>query len=324
MACALLVFLALPSAAADFTGAGGTIVIEHIGESEIFPGQTITVLGSSNVSPNLIIKILGPGLPDEGVSPLNFKGTPGEGVTVPVDNNMRWSFTWYTSAVKDSFPYTARYTIRAMDALFPNIYADFGIFIQKPDMSVTITPQTIPRNEYVSIKGHVAKTTDTVKVDVVRIPELPDQPSRKTYQVGVDRASNFELGTHLDLVPGPYEIIVTNPADNSIVWTSLTITSGTAVNVSPSATATQAVNATAPATTVTTGIATTTMTTVPTTPQQTTAPPTLAVTTSPAPQATGTGTPPLFYPAVAGVIVFVLGFAAGTLWSRGRRPPERA
>jgi hypothetical protein len=131
---------AFPAAAAEFLGANGTVTIEHIGENQVPLGQTVTVVGTSTVSPDLVIRIFGPNLPAEGVSPANFKGSPGEGVPVAVGNNSRWTYTWYTSWVRASIPFTAVYTIRASDAANPGIFAEVPIKIVKPDMATLEPP----------------------------------------------------------------------------------------------------------------------------------------------------------------------------------------
>jgi hypothetical protein len=69
-----------------------------------------------------------------------------------------------------------------------------------------------------------------VKVEIIPLNQGLEAPLKKTYQVGVERDNTFEMGVHVDLPAGEYEVAVTNPADGSSVSTLLTIAAAGAAN----------------------------------------------------------------------------------------------
>jgi hypothetical protein len=306
----LLAILIVPGASADFVGQTGTITIEHIGEDRIVVGRDIPVLGTSTVSPNLVIKILGPGLPADGVSPVDLAGTPGKGVSVTAGSDSKWSYVWRTSGVQGGVLSTARYTIRAADATYPGIYADTSVFITKPDMAITVNPSTISPMEFVTIAGHITGGSSTARVDVIPLTGTQAGTIVRTYQTGVDVNNRFETGVRMDLPPGQYEVRVTNPADGNSVSTTLTATGSGATTATPTATST-----------ATPGSPTVTMTAAtpaPTAPSPAGTTVAATVPAAPAPQSTLTGLQSWLLPTAGAVVLFLLGFAAGALWGWNR------
>ena len=247
--CIVLVLLAvlviLPVSAA-FSGQNGTITLELIGENQINPGDNVMLKGFSNVSPNLVISVLGPGLPAAGVSPANLSAAPGTGVPVSVRDDNSWVFTWNTSWVKDTLPYTGKYTIRAWDAEYPDVHKDLFIYITKVYMTLTVTPSTITTDDYVTISGFTKGGTKTVDINIVPYGDTSGANILKTWEAPVDDKNNYFLQAHVNLPAGTYTLTATNPADKVSVSQTLTVAQGGVVTAAATPVATGTVAAATP------------------------------------------------------------------------------
>lgn len=247
VACIVLAMAAVPAVSGAFSGQDGTIAIGHIGDNQLTWGDVVSLSGTSNVSENLLLRLVGPGLPSDGVSLLNLSDTAGQPVTVGSDSS--WSYIWRTSWTTGTLPTTGKYSIRASDANYPGIYSDFIIYFTKPAMTLNLSPTTIETGEYSTVYGTTGVETDTVKINVSRYGEAT---VLKMYDADVDSANKYSLPVRFLLSSGMYNVTVTNPADGQSLTAVLTIAEGstatTAATATVTATATQAVTETATAT----------------------------------------------------------------------------
>lgn len=229
----VLVTAAVPAVSAAFVGENGTIVIEHIGENQVTWGDAISLTGTSTVSDTLSLKLMGPGLPSDGVSILNLSDSTGQ--LVPVGSDSSWIYIWRTSWTTGTLPSTGKYTIRAVDAIYPDKYADFSIYFTKPEMTLNLTPTSIETGDYSTVSGKVIATTDTVKVNVTK---YGDATVLKMYDADVDSSNNYNLPVRFILSSGKYNVTVTNPADGKSLTAVLTIANAAVTSATTSATIT--------------------------------------------------------------------------------------
>ncbi|MEN6609951.1 MAG: hypothetical protein ABFC24_03845 [Methanoregulaceae archaeon] len=233
-----VVFVALamavvPCVSGAFSGQNGTITIGHIGENQLTWGDSLSLSGTSNVSANLILRLMGPGLPSDGVSLLNLNDTTGQPVSVGSD--FSWTYIWRTSWTTGTIPTTGKYTIRASDVTYPDVYADFPLHFTLPAMTLNLTPTTIYTGDYSTVSGTTAVATDTVKVNVTK---YGDTTVLKMYEADVDSSKKYNLPVRFSLASGKYNVTVTNPTDGQSLTAVLTIAEGSTPTATATATST--------------------------------------------------------------------------------------
>jgi len=201
------------------TAASGTVTITLRGSGGYNLGDTIIVDGINTAGNITMIKITGPGLPPEGVPPYDLTGTPGTGNTAKVNADGKWTFRWDTP--KDSSKLqTTRYTIIASDSLNSEKTSTTAIILKKPEFYITVKPSSARAGDYVEITGSAESGVDYIKFNVM------DTSGKvfHTYLTPVSGTGSFQYGFHVDMSPGQYNIVGTNPSMTKDLASVLTVT----------------------------------------------------------------------------------------------------
>jgi len=201
------------------TAASGTVTITLRGSGDYNIGDTIIVDGINTAGNITMIKIIGPGLPSEGVPLYDLAGTPGSGNTANVNADGKWTFRWDTP--KDSSKLqTAKYTIIASDSMYPEKTSTTAIMLTKPQIYMTVKPSSARAGDNIEVTGIAESGIDYIKFDVT------DASGRvfHTYQTPVSGTGSFEYRFWVDMSPGQYNIVGTNPSMKNDLVSVLTVT----------------------------------------------------------------------------------------------------
>jgi len=238
------------------TAASGTVTITLRGSGGYNIGDTIIVDGINTAGNTTMIKIIGPGLPPEGVPPYDLAGSPGTGNTAKVNADGKWTFRWDTP--KDSSKLqTAKYTIIASDSINSEKTSSTSIILSKPEFYITVKPSSARAGDYVEVTGIAESGIDYIKFNVT------DASGRvfHTYLTPVSGTGSFQYGFHVDMSPGQYNIVGTNPSMTKDLASVLTVTAPqVAINTSDTSSPVQVTLVNTPAPTQTVEVITTAIT----------------------------------------------------------------
>jgi hypothetical protein len=220
--------------------------IAYRGSGGFYIGNTITFDGMNTAGNVTLLKITGPGLPADGLPLSDLTGNAGSGNTVEVNPDGSWRYIWYTSNVKGiELLQTTRYTVTALDLAHPEYAAATPVYLRKPEFSVTANPGVVKTGEYVQLFGNAENGVSSVKIDVT---DLSGNILR-TFESAVSASGYFNNGFHVDMPPGQYQVIITNPLTKKTSWTALTVSAPQPTTVStPENTPVPLVTITIPAT----------------------------------------------------------------------------
>jgi len=185
-----------------------TMSIAYRGNGGYYIGNTIILDGKDTAGNVILLKITGPGLPAEGVPLYDLNGQAGSGNSIDVNSDGTWKFVWYTANINGiEKMQTTRYTLSATDLKNPDNVAATSIFLKKADFSVTASPDTLQKGEYVALSGNAENGVNTVRIDVT---DLSGNVLR-TFESAVSASGYFSSGFHADMSPGQYYVVITNP-----------------------------------------------------------------------------------------------------------------
>ena len=191
----------------------GTVSISYRGAGGYTIGDVITFDGRNTVGNTTLLKITGPGLPDTGVPVYNLDGVPGTGNTVLVNADGSWKFVWYSANVAGiEKMITARYTFTAADITDPEKQASTSVLMKKPEFYVNQL-KAVHTGDYVELSGSAEQGVTYVKIDIT------DSEGRilHTFISPVSATGSFNYGFHVDIQPGQYTVMVSNPSlENSL------------------------------------------------------------------------------------------------------------
>nr|WP_319375650.1 hypothetical protein [uncultured Methanoregula sp.] len=196
--------------------------IAYRGSGGFYIGNAITFDGTNAAGNVTLLKLTGPGLPANGLPLSDLTGSTGSGNTVDVNPDGSWRFVWYTSGIKGIEQLqTARYTVTAYDLARPEYAAATPVYLRKPEFSVTANPNVVKTGEYVQLFGTAENGVSSIKIDVT---DLSGNVLR-TFESAVSASGYFNNGFHVDMPPGQYQVIITNPLTKKTSWTTLTVSS---------------------------------------------------------------------------------------------------
>jgi len=220
--------------------------IAYRGSGGFYIGNAITFDGTNAAGNVTLLKLTGPGLPANGLPLSDLTGSTGSGNTVDVNPDGSWRFVWYTSGIKGIEQLqTARYTVTAYDLARPEYAAATPVYLRKPEFSVTANPNVVKTGEYVQLFGTAENGVSSIKIDVT---DLSGNVLR-TFESAVSASGYFNNGFHVDMPPGQYQVIITNPLTKKTSWTALTVSSPSQTTVTvPVSTTVPQVTITAPST----------------------------------------------------------------------------
>jgi hypothetical protein len=213
-----------------------TITMAYQGAGGYYIGDTIMFVGQDTFSNMTVIKITGPGLSPQGVPPYNLTGTPGSGNTAAVDSSGTWMFLWDTSNIQgDIMLQTARYYLTATDNLYPDQSAAASVMIRRPIFSINVTPNPAQPGDYVQVIGDTENDIGSVNIAVTD----PSGNNLRFFEGPVSATGYFYYSFHVDMPPGKYSIVVSNPLKmtqslNTILTVIAPITPSTTVTTSVS------------------------------------------------------------------------------------------
>jgi hypothetical protein len=221
------------------SAANGTVTIAYRGSGGNYIGETIIFDGKNTAGNMTAIKISGPGLPAGGVPLLDATGTVGSGNTAPVGTNNDWTFTWDMNRMKgNNLLQTARYTFTAFDQDHPEISSTTSVMLKRPDFYILSTQNPVAQGEYVQLIGNTESSITSMRIDV----KDASGAIVRTFISPVSASGYFEYAFHVDLPPGEYRVVISNPAIKTVLDQSLTVANPVVlepritVNVTPSAT----------------------------------------------------------------------------------------
>jgi hypothetical protein len=195
----------------------GSVTISYRGSGGYYIGDTITFDGKNTAGNTTIVKITGPGLPQEGVPLYNLNGIPGSGNTAPMTGNNAWRFNWFSAnTLGIEKLVTARYTITAMDLANSEKISTTSILLKKPEFYVSAQPGPIYPGDYVELNGIAEQGVTYV------IIEVTDSKGSilHSFISPVSGIGSFNYEFHADMPPGNYFVTVSNPSlKNSLVST---------------------------------------------------------------------------------------------------------
>jgi hypothetical protein len=187
----------------------GTITVTYRGTGGSSVGDTVIFDGLNTMGNTTLIKITGPGLPAEGLPLYDLNGVPGSGNTIDVGSDGHWKFVWYTSLIRGVEKIqTARYTVIASDPNRGDFAASTSIMIKKPYFTITASPNPVTPGNYVQLIGTAEQGVDYVKI------EITDASGKvfHSFTSPVGASGYLNYGFHVDMQPGQYNILVSNPS----------------------------------------------------------------------------------------------------------------
>ena len=230
------------------SAANGTVTLTYRFSGDIYIGDTVYFDGTNTAGNVTVLKITGPGLPIAGVPLYDATGTVGSGNMIDVGKNNYWSFTWDTNRMKgNNLLQTARYTVTAYDRDHPEISSVIPIMLKRPEFYVIASKNPVGAGDYVQLTGFAEKGVSYVKIDIVD----PSGNIVHTFMSPVDTTGYFQYGFHVDMLPGEYRIIISNPSMKSGLNQSLTV----AIPITTQTTLTQPVTTATPALTTSAPVA---------------------------------------------------------------------
>ncbi|MCX6688646.1 MAG: hypothetical protein NTZ39_02985 [Methanoregula sp.] len=204
----------------------GTVTITYRGAGGNYIGDTIYFDGMNTVGNMTVLKITGPGLPVDGVPLYDANGTVGSGNTVATGLNNNWFFFWDTNRMKgNNLLQTARYTFTAFDLNHPEVSATTSIMLKRPEFYIVSSLNPAGPGDYVQLTGNAEKGVSYVKIDVTDTTGTVAH----TFMSPVGANGDFQYGFHVDMPPGQYRIIVSNPSMKSGLNQTFTVAIPTTV-----------------------------------------------------------------------------------------------
>jgi hypothetical protein len=202
------------------SAANGTVTITYRFAGDSYIGDTVYFDGTNTAGNVTVLKITGPGLPDAGVPLYDATGAVGSGNTIDVSTNNYWSFAWDTSRMKGSnLLQTARYTVTAYDRNHPEISSVIPVMLKRPEFYVIASQNPVAPGDYIQLTGFAEKGVSYVKIDITD----PSGNIVHTFVSPVSTTGYFQYGFHVDMPPGQYRVIVSNPSMKSGLNQSLTV-----------------------------------------------------------------------------------------------------
>jgi hypothetical protein len=186
----------------------GTITIAYRGSGGGYIGDTVVLDGKNTYGSTVLLKITGPDLPSGGVPVNNLNDPSIAGTPAEVDQYGAWKFVWYAANVQGLEKLkTGKYTFIATDSAHPDKSATTVYMLKKPEYVITASPNPVNPGHYVELIGTAEKGITTAKI------EVRDASGRvlHTYTSPVSSSGYFSFGLHVDMVPGQYQVIVSNP-----------------------------------------------------------------------------------------------------------------
>jgi hypothetical protein len=229
----ILMCMYCPAAAVN-----GTVSITYRGAGGSYIGDTVIFDGKNTAGNMTVIKITGPGLPVKGVPLYDATGITGSGNIVEVGFNNNWFFSWDTNRMKgNEILQTARYTFTAFDLDHPEVSATTSVMLKRPEFYIVSSLNPAGPGDYVQLTGNAEKGVSYVKIDVT------DASGNvvHTFMSPVGASGYFQYGFHVDMQPGQYRIIVSNPSMKSGLNQTFTV----AISTTPMPVLTSPLNGTA-------------------------------------------------------------------------------
>jgi hypothetical protein len=201
-------------------GSDGTITVAYRGSGGGYIGDTVIFDGLNTFGNTTLIKISGPGLPSVGVPLYDLNGAPGSGNMAEVGPDGLWKFAWYTSSIRGiEKMQTARYTITVSSLYGGSATSSTFIVMKKPELFITPSPNPVTPGSYVQLTGVAEHNVDSVNIVVT------DATGKvlHSYTSPVSASGYLNYAFHVDMPPGQYTIIMSNPAMGNPFRTSLMV-----------------------------------------------------------------------------------------------------
>jgi hypothetical protein len=186
----------------------GTITIAYRGSGGGYIGETFVFDGRNTYGNTTLLKITGPGLPPEGVPANNLNGASGTALSIPVDEDSIWKYSWDSSSIPGNEKLrTGRYAIIAMDSANSDKSATTQVMLKKPEYSISASPNPVNPGKYVELNGYAEQGISSAKIEI-----LDSQGTvLHSFTSPVSASGYFSYSFHVDMNPGQYRVTVTSP-----------------------------------------------------------------------------------------------------------------
>lgn len=199
---------------------GETFTITYRGAGGYYIGDTIVFDGINRVGNITLLKITGPGLPEEGVPVNDLGGTAGTGNPVNVNDDGSWRFAWYTANIRNvDRMQTARYKIIALDSKDPTTTSTISVMMKKPEFYVVASPNVLEKGEYLRLIGTAEQGATDIRIEISDM----DGKVVHTQNTAASQTGYFTYAFHVDMDPGIYYITISSPSVRTTYRTTLTV-----------------------------------------------------------------------------------------------------
>ena len=209
ISCVLLLLCAAACVLQPVMADNGTFTIAYRGYGGRYIGDTIVFDGRDTYGNTILLTITGVGLPSEGVPLTNLNSPPGTATTIGVDRDGTWKYVWYAANTPGlEKMQTSRYIFTATDSADPDKSATTFLSLEKPEFSISASPNPVRPGEYLMLTGHAEKDITFAKIT------LTDSSGKvvHTYTSPVTSSGDFSYNFHVNMDPGQYTVTVSNPA----------------------------------------------------------------------------------------------------------------
>ena len=209
ISCVLLLLCAAACVLQPVMADNGTFTIAYRGYGGRYIGDTIVFDGRDTYGNTILLTITGVGLPSEGVPLSNLNSPPGTATTVGVDRDGTWKYVWYAANTPGlEKMQTSRYIFTATDSADPDKSASTFLSLEKPEFSISASPNPVRPGEYLMLTGHAKQDITFAKITIT------DSSGKvvHTYTSPVTSSGDFSYNFHVNMDPGQYIVTVSNPA----------------------------------------------------------------------------------------------------------------
>jgi len=209
ISCVLLLLCAAACVLQPVMADNGTFTIAYRGYGGRYIGDTIVFDGRNTYGNTVLLKITGVGLPAEGLPLSNLNGPAGTATPVGVDRYGMWKYVWYAANTPGlEKMQTSRYVFTATDSADPDKSASTFLSLEKPEFSISASPNPVRPGEYLMLTGHAENDITFAKITIT------DSSGKvvHTYTSPVTSSGDFSYNFHLNMDPGQYTVTVSNPA----------------------------------------------------------------------------------------------------------------
>ena len=228
--CAFILLIALIWSAQPVVALNDPVSIQYRGAGGNYIGDVVIFDGKNTAGNVTLVTISGPDLPAEGVPVYDLNGQEGTGTPVEVNPDGTWKLVWYSENTRGiEKMQTARYIFTACDKAYPELCGTTSVIMKKPVFFINISPSEARYDDYVLLVGNAENGISYAQINVKDSSGVPVH----TFNAPVSSSGYFSYGFHVDMEPGTYSIVATNPSMLTSLEKTLVVVSAQSGNISP-------------------------------------------------------------------------------------------